>query len=208
VSQPDSFAREKILQSALEIVREQGSSEVEFATVAVRSGVELETVEYFFNSRTELVGEAQLANYFEMVEPHHLVLNRIENAESTGDESTFWEAIEQSIEMAWASGQEGQKWGIIKILLDIWIDPFSQNHFSELLDIQFERWISVVDKVKERGWIDSDIDAAAMVSVFWSASVGQVITAGSSFLNVSPLATREFLLRVVRGRSQHGSTLN
>jgi hypothetical protein len=142
-----------------------------------------------------------------MVEPHHLVLNHVELAESNDLEHEFWTAIEENMKIAWTTGRVGQKWGIIKLLLDIWSDPFSQSHFCELLDIQFERWIAVIENAQERGWIDEDIDARSMVAVFWSASVGQVITSGSSVLEVSPQTTCDFLLRIVRGRRKQESSM-
>ena len=46
------------------------------------------------------------------------------------------------------------------------------------------------------------MDARAMLGVLWSASIGQVITAGSKVLDVSPEASRDFLMRVVRGKSR------
>ena len=113
---------------------------------------DLETIEYFFDSKTQLIAEAQLINYFEMVEPHHRVLSRAESAIERADEASFWDAIEENMELAWTSGQVGHKWGIIKMLLDIWADPFSQGHFCELLDIQFERWIEVIEEAKRPGW--------------------------------------------------------
>jgi len=92
-----------------------------------------------------------------------------------------------------------QKWGIVKLLLDVWGDPFSRRHFSELLDIQFSRWVAIIENAKTLGWIDQSLDAKALTAVFWSASVGQVITAGSTFLDPSPQSVRDFLVKVVRG---------
>ena len=116
-----------------------------------------------------------MSNYFEMIEPHHLVLARAETAAAIEDEPGFWSAIEENLRLAWCSGQVGDKWGIINLLHDVWSDPFSKGHFCELLDIQFERWINVIENAKRLGWIDQEMDAKAMITVFWSASVGQVI---------------------------------
>jgi hypothetical protein len=75
-----------------------------------------------------------------------------------------------------------------------------------LLDVQFDRWITVIDGAKLLGWIEEDVDAKALTAVFWSASVGQVITAGSSLLNLSSQEARDFLMRVVRGRNEQESS--
>ena len=65
----------------------------------------------------------------------------------------------------------------------------------------------MIEDAKNLGWIDQDIDAKAMITVFWSASVGQVITAGSTVLNLSPQQNGDFLMRIVRGRIRQDSSL-
>jgi len=200
------FARQHIIEVASGMVRMSGSKGLRVAEVAERSGVDVSTVENFFDSRTQLVAEAQMSNYFALVEPHHLVLSRVETALAHEDQSAFWSAVEENVVLAWSSGQLDQKWGILNLLHDIWSDPFSQSHFCELLDVQFDRWITVIEGAKLLGWIEEDVDAKALTAVFWSASVGQVITAGSSLLNLSSQEARDFLMRVVRGRNEQGSS--
>lgn len=202
----DPFARQHIIEVASGMVRMTGSKGLRVAEVAERSGVDVSTVENFFDSRTQLVAEAQMSNYFALVEPHHLVLSRVETALAREDQTAFWSAVEENVVLAWSSGQLDQKWGILNLLHDIWCDPFSQSHFCELLDVQFDRWITVIDGAKVLGWIEVDVDSKALTAIFWSASVGQVITAGSSLLNLSGQEARDFLMRVVRGRNEQESS--
>jgi AcrR family transcriptional regulator len=198
----DSFARRKIVDTAAAMVQESGSQELQIVDVAERADVDVANVEHFFESRTQLIAEAQMSNYFTMIEAHHLVLARIESAVADGDEGAFWAGIEENMVMAWSSGQVGGKWGIVNLLQDVWSDPFSQRHFCDLLDIQFDRWITVVEDAKRLGWMDKDIDAKALTAVIWSASVGQIITAGSSFLDLSPQEVRDFYLKIVRSKEK------
>jgi hypothetical protein len=107
--------------------------------------------------------------------------------------------------MSWTSGQLEKKWGIINLLHDVWSDPFTQSHFCDLLDIQFNRWIAVIEGAQQNGWIDEEINATALTSVYWSASVGQVITAGSTSLHLSPENVRDFFIQFVRGKNPQGS---
>ncbi len=202
----DPFARRKIMLVASELVKERGSKDVTFRDVADRANVDLGVVEEFFDSQTQLIAEVQMANYFVMVEPIHLGLSRIEVAVAENDESTFWSGIEESLGMSWSSGQSEKKWGIINLLHDVWSDPFTQSHFCDLLDIQFNRWIAVIEGAQANGWIDEDIDATALTSVYWSASVGQVITAGSTSLHLSPESVREFFMHFVRGKDPQASS--
>ena len=90
----------------------------------------------------------------------------------------------------------------MEVLQDIWGDPFVQSHFCELLDIQFQAWINIVESAQRLGWIEQDIDAKSLVSVFWSSSVGQVITAGSSLLKLSPAENCSFIMRIMRPPSR------
>lgn len=181
------------------MIRECGSEDLQVDQVAERAGVNALTVASYFDSRSQLIAEAQMANYFAMVEPLHLVMSQVEMAMVDRDEERFWSAVKKNMDMAWSSGQFGDRWGIIKLLLDAWSDPFTRRHFSELLDIQFSRWVEVIEGAQRLGWVDPSIDAKALTAVFWSASVGQVITADSAFLNPSPESVRDFYLKVVRG---------
>ena len=74
----DPFARRKIMLVASELVKERGSKDLQFRDVAERANVDLDVIEEFFDSRTQLIAEVQMANYFVMVEPIHLGLSRIE----------------------------------------------------------------------------------------------------------------------------------
>jgi hypothetical protein len=206
VENEDPFARRNILLVASELVKERGSTTVQFRDVAERSNIDLEVIQMLFDSRTQLIAEVQMANYFEMVQPIHLGLSRIEGAVADGDEASFWSGIEENLEMSWSSGQVEKKWGIINLLHDVWSDPFTQSHFCDLLDIQFSRWIAVIEGAQENGWIDEGIDATALTSVYWSASVGQVITAGSTSLHLSPQNVRDFFMHFVRGKDPQGSS--
>ncbi len=199
-----TFARRNIVVVASEIIRERGSQDLQIVDVAERARVDVGTIEGYFDSRSQLVAEAQMSNYFAMVEPLHLVLSRVETALAEQDEAAYWAAVEENMMMAWSSGQVNDKWGIVKLLLDVWSDPFSQRHFCDLLDIQFARWVAVAEGAKQLGWIDQDIDAKALTAVFWSASVGQVITAGSAFLDLPAQDVRDFYMRVVRAKVQTG----
>ena len=190
---------------ASEVLKERGSKDLQFSDVAERANVDVSLIEELFDSRTQLIAEVQMANYFVQVEPIHLGLSRIENAVADGNEETFWSGIEENLAMSWTSGQLEKKWGIINLLHDVWSDPFTQSHFCDLLDIQFHRWIAVIEGAQQNGWIDEEINATALTSVYWSASVGQVITAGSTSLHLSPENVRDFFMHFVRGKNSQGS---
>ena len=181
------------------MIVESGSASFRIADLAQRANVGVPTIYYHFESRTQIIAEAQMANYFKMTVPLHRFLSNAETALSTRDEAAFWKAIRDNMLKAWSSGAMNDKMGIVKLLLDVHSDSKSRELFRDRLDIQFARWVAVVNDAKELGWIAPDLDAQAMVAVFWSASIGQVITAGSKFVEISPQDISSFLMRMIRG---------
>ena len=184
------------------MLREVPSDALRIDTVAESAEVSPEVVDEFFDSRAQLVAEAQMANYFEIIQPLHRILSRVETAIVEGDETAFWEGVEENMVVAWGSGQHGDKWGIVRLLQDIWMDPFSQRHFCDLLDIQFARWIEVVEGAKRAGWVDPDMNAKALITFLWSASIGHIITVGSPALDLGTQDLREFFRHIVRSDYQ------
>jgi hypothetical protein len=202
VNTSETFARQAVIAAAAQMIKDSSSRDLTYDAVAERAKVDVAKVDELFDSPSQLVAEAQMANYFSMIEPHHLVLSRVESAIANLDETSFWTSLEENIDLAWSSGQIGEKWGIVNLLHDIWGDPFSQRHFCDLLDIQFERWIEVIENAQRLGWIDRDLDAKALTAVVWSASIGQVIMSGSVVMDLSAQSVRDFFSRMVRAKSE------
>lgn len=194
----ESLTRRHIVEVAASMISAAGSESFRIVDLAERANVGVPTVYYHFESRAQVIAEAQMSNYFEMTEPLHKVLSRAETAIGLHDEAEFWEAIRENVARAWSSGQFDAKMGIVKLLLDVWADPKSRERFRALLDIQFARWVALIDDAKALGWLDASLDAQTVVAVFWAASVGQVITAGSAFVDIAPDAMADFYLRLAR----------
>lgn len=189
-----------MIEVAAEMIRDGGSRSFRIAELAERANVGVPTIYYHFESRTQLIAEAQVANYFRITDPLHRFLSRAETALSKRDESEFWAAIHDNIMLAWRSGALDDNMGIVKLLLDVFEDPKASAMFRERLDIQFARWVAVVNDGVELGWGPKNLDAQALVAVFWSASVGQMITAGSKFIDVDAESVSTFFLNFVLNR--------
>jgi AcrR family transcriptional regulator len=188
-----------MIDVASTMIGETGSSSFRIADLAERAHVGVPTIYYHFESRTQIIAEAQMANYFKMTVPLHRVLSKAETALSTKDQNVFWEAVHENMLMAWRSGAADENMGLVKLLLDVLSDSKSRKIFRDRLDIQFARWVAVVNDAKELGWASPDLDAQALVAIFWSATVGQVIIAGSKFVDISPKAVGDFYLKFARG---------
>jgi len=191
-----------MIDVASEMIAETGSASFRIADLAQRANVGVPTIYYHFESRTQVIAEAQMANYFKMTVPLHRILSNAETALSKKDRPAFWKAVEENVVRAWSSGAINDKLGIVQLLLDVHSDPKSSALFRSRLDIQFARWVTVVNDAKELGWVDKDLDAQALVAVFWSASIGQIITGGSKFIDVSPKDVGAFLMKIIRSAQE------
>ena len=188
-----------MIEVASAMISKTGSTAFRIADLAERANVGVPTIYYHFESRTQIIAEAQMANYFHMTVPLHRVLSKAETALSTREEPIFWEAIRENIQMAWRKGTPDEHMSVVSLLMDIFTDDKAATAFRERLDIQFARWVAVVEDAQSLGWTASDYDAHALVAVMWSATVGQLITIGSKFVDVTAEAVGEFTLKMFRG---------
>lgn len=180
------------------MISENQSHNIRISEVARRSNVGVPTIYYYFESRTQLIAEAQLFSYSRRTEHLHECLTRAEAATLAKDEAAFWSAIGENLELAWIAGQGENRWDIVKLLLDVWADPGTRERFSEQLESQFKRWIDAVELAKDNGWIIRDLDSRVLISTFWSASIGQAVTDGSSQLDATGEQVRAFFIKAAR----------
>jgi AcrR family transcriptional regulator len=198
VEKKESLTRRHIIEVASRMVADAGSENFRIVDLAEQAHIGVPTIYYHFESRTQVIAEAQMANYFAMTEPLHKILSRAETAVSLGDAEEFWAAARQNIVGAWSRGQFDEKRGLVKLLLDVWNDPASRTRFRELLDIQFARWVVLVEDAKGLGWIYPSLDAQTLVGIFWAASIGQVITSGSAYVDIAPELVGDFYINLAR----------
>jgi len=196
VSKGDTNTRQHIIDVTEEMLSERSSSEIHLADIADQAHVGVQTIYYYFQSRNQLIAEAQASAYASLTMPLHEYLLKAENAIVEEDEPTFWEAMGDNITLAWAHGQHGDQWKISKLLIDIWLDEKTQRAFSERLEIQFDRWINAIEAAKPLGWIDPDIDTYALITSCWAASIGQSLFARSSKICYTPQSIRDFFVSI------------
>jgi AcrR family transcriptional regulator len=192
--------RQHILDVTAAMISAEGSK-FRIKDVARRSNVGVPTIYYHFKSKTQLSAEAQTQNYIKATEQLHKFLSMAEAAANERDEEGFWAAIGENIVLAWSSGRPDDSWAIVKLLLDVWADPRAKERFLVGLDLQFERWMNLIESARVLGWIDQDVDAEALIATFWPATIGQVIIANSARINPSPERVRDFFVNAIGGKS-------
>jgi AcrR family transcriptional regulator len=200
VSKGGVGTRRHIIEVAQAMLAERPSGEIHLADIAEGAHVGVQTIYYHFESRNQLIAEAQAAIYKNLTEPLHEYLILAEASLIAEDEATFWSALGDNVMLAWTYGHEGDRWKIPKLLIDISSDIKTQREFSEKLEIQLERWINVVERAKQLDWIDPDVDTYALITACWAGSVGQALFANSSKIYYTPETIRQFFAGVVAKR--------
>jgi AcrR family transcriptional regulator len=190
--------RRHIIESAEELLAQRGSSELHLADVAELAHVGLQTIYYHFDSRTQLIAEAQASAYFRLIGPLHEYLGSAEKALVERNEETFWEALSDNLVLAWSYGKGDDQWRITKLLIDIWADEKTRVEFRAGFEIQVERWINAIDAAKPLGWIKPDLDTYALVTSCWSASIGQALFVNSEKIHYTPESIRDFFVEIAR----------
>ena len=196
VSKGDSNTRQHIIDVTENMLETRSSSEIHLADIADQAHVGVQTIYYHFQSRNQLIAEAQASAYARLTKPLHEYLLMAENALVEQDQATFWSALGENISLAWAHGQSGDQWRISKLLIDIWLDEKTQRRFSEVLEIQFDRWINAIEAAKPLGWIDPEIDTYALITSCWAASIGQSLFASSTKICYTPQSIRDFFVNI------------
>jgi AcrR family transcriptional regulator len=193
--------RRRIIESTEELLAQRGSNDLHLADVAEKAKVGLQTIYYHFDSRTQLIAEAQVSTYFRLIGPLHEYLTTAEKAIVDRDEAKFWNALGENVMLAWSYGKADDQWQITKLLIDIWADDKTRDEFRAGLEVQVERWINTIDSAKPLGWIKPDLDTYALVTSCWAASIGQALFVNSSKIHYTPESIRDFFMdfaRVVR----------
>jgi AcrR family transcriptional regulator len=196
-----SGTRLHIIEITEAMLAELPSGDVHLADIAERAHVGVQTIYYHFDSRSQLIAEAQASTYLRLTEPLHEYLISAEIALVNNDQDRFWTALSGNMSLAWSYGLDGEdRWKIPKLLIDIASDAATQRAFSAGLEAQLERWINVVENSKELGWIDPDLDTYALITSCWAATIGQALFANSSKVYYTAQSMRDFYINIVIAR--------
>ncbi len=195
----ESLTRQRIIDIAAAMVAESGSGNFRILDLAERAGIGVPTVYYHFESRDQVVAEAQLANYLRLAEPLHDHVEAAVAALGRDDREGFLAAVRNDLEESW-SFAEADQIAIVTTLIDIHSDAATRRRFQELLEGQYARWMSLLDDAQRRGWVTNQTDVGMLVAVFWAASVGQLVIPRRDGLDVTATRVADFCLGVLRSR--------
>jgi AcrR family transcriptional regulator len=192
--------RQHIIEAVAKMLAQRPSADIHLADVAERAHVGVQTIYYHFDSRTQLIAEAQAFSYYRLMEPFYEHVTKAEKALQDEDQESFWTAFGDNIVLAWSHVPNEDRWRVMKLLIDISEDSATQREFSDALDVQLGRWIEVFDAAKSRGWIDAEIDTRTLVSSAAAAAVGQALLVRSSHVHFTPESIRDFVIHVAMAK--------
>jgi AcrR family transcriptional regulator len=196
--------RQHIVEAVVKMLVQRQSGDIHLADVAERAHVGVQTIYYHFDSRTQLIAEAQALAYFRMMEPFHENLTKAEKAIQEEDQELFWSAIGDNVMLAWSDVNSDDRWQVFKQLIDISQDATTQRDFLDSTEEQLDRWIEVFDSAQPLGWIDDEIDTRALVSSCSAASIGQALFVKSSKVHFTPQSMRDFIVNVAMAKPKKG----
>lgn len=192
--------RQHIIEAVAKMLAQSPSVDIHLADVAERAHVGVQTIYYHFDSRTQLIAEAQAFSYYRLMEPLNEHVTKAEKALQDEDQESFWTAFGDNVVLAWSQAPDEDRWRVMKLLIDISGDQSTQREFSDALDAQLERWIEVFDAAKSRGWVDAEIDTRTLVSSASAAAVGQALLVRSSKVHFTPESMRDFVITVAMAK--------
>ena len=201
MARKDSTVKQHILATAVAMISDQGSDKVRIADLARRASVGVPTIYYHFDSRSKLLAEAQVLRYEESMRPLRDILIEVEAAVGRRDEPEFWRAIHEFVSSVWDPARAVDRFEVGKWLMDESADSFMRERFLEIMDEQYQRWLGVVRSAQDLGWISTLVNGATLTSLFWSASVGQVMVTNTTYQPLTPEVAAglfEYIVRVSR----------
>jgi len=201
----DSDTRQRIISVTRELLANFSSSEIRIADVAKSSSVGIQTIYYHFESRGNLVAEAQMSNYCRLTQSIRDQLALAESASDDNDEEEFWKAIGDSMNSICSIGHGGDRWMIPKMLIDIWADTKTQLVFCDHLEDHFDRWISLIEVTKLKGWVRQEMSTDVFLTLFWANLAGQSIFSNTTKVEMTPQDARDVVLIIAR--SNRGNIL-
>ncbi len=194
----DSKVKQHILVTTVAMIGESGPAKVHVADVARRASVGIPTIYYHFESRAKLIAEAQSVRYEETIRPVRELMDEIEVALTSEDEDGFWEAVDRYVALVWTPSQVHGKYEVGTLLLDGSLDADVRDALFGAMDRQYRRWLDVVVAAQARGWFTPRVDGEALTSLFWSASVGQILATNSAYKTLTPEVMVDLFRDIVR----------
>ncbi len=194
----DSQVKQHILTTTVAMISEYGTAKVRVADIAREASVGIPTIYYHFESRARLIAEAQIVRYEATMLPARGRMDQIESALAGGDVDAFWEAVDDYVSLVWTPAQTDGKFDVGVILLDDDVDATVREQFLAVMNYQYQRWLDVVAAAQARGWFVPHVDGEAMTSLFWCASVGQILVKNSSYKPLTSEAIVDLFRAIVR----------
>jgi AcrR family transcriptional regulator len=197
LSQESQSTKQHIAAATARLISESRNSDARVTDIAKCADVGVPTIYYHFGSRERLIAEAQVLNYASIVEAFGDCIVRAEAALDVLSREDYMLAIGDKMIQIWTAPHENGSWTIIELLRDIWRISDIQKSFSEVVDKQVDRWVSIIERGQRLNWVDRNVNAQALIVFCWSASLGQMIFSDSERHEHSSEDIRKIVLSIL-----------
>jgi AcrR family transcriptional regulator len=198
IARDESNTKQHILNIVEVMLSEQPSAKLRIADVAKRADVGVPTVYYYFQSRAQLVAQAQVQVYLKMTAPVHYLYLAMNNALKTNNYKEFWDSCREDFEYSLSWGEPEDHWAVVKVMIDIWSDDPTRIEFCSMLDAQMVRWTTMLERSKELGWTKQNVSTDALLLGFWSVRMLRPTTGFSEQFDFSPRNITAFFIDAMR----------
>src|ERR1700684_1503563 len=145
------MTRQHILDVVTEMIDECGSKHIHISTLAKRASVGVPTIYYHFASRSQLIAEAQIVNYQNMLQPIRDVLAQIVAAIAIEDVALYQKSIDRYLRTVSSKDKLEQKWNVVGLILDVQNDQAAQKQICEISDAFHDEWIVAFERAQKLG---------------------------------------------------------
>lgn len=197
VRRNNSQTRHHILDTTEKALLECDSKDLHVQLISSLANVGVQTIYYHFESREQLIAEAQSLAIMRLTEPMFSSLGSAETAIVESDSLLFVAAIEDTFFHMWSNGDEQKNTNMSQLLVDISSSPsFHRSILMELKGLR-DRWVAVLEHARAAGWIDETCDPFCFVSVWWATWWGNAALVRSEVEVPSLESIRKLLLSTV-----------
>jgi len=197
VADDKSETKRHILSVTVKLLEKTSSTNLRLVDVAKAAFVAVATIYYHFDSREQLIAEAQAITFLMLTEPLHGMFARAEVALVSGDRDDFWGAIGDHIRLSWAMGVRDDERGVLTVLRDVHSQPHTRRDFDQEVSASFSRFAHLLEEAKALGWVRKSIDARALIILFWAASPGQGLIRNLHLEAIAPERIRDMFLDII-----------
>jgi AcrR family transcriptional regulator len=186
--------RRRILDATIAIIDAEGERAVRVADVARAAGIVTSAIYHHFRDRNALVNAARADQYRGRLLSDALALDDVLTLD---DEEHQAAALAALVVRPHDPDRQKHRWDRIAALAAAQHHPDLRAELAELQRAVTDRFTTVIDQAKERGWVDPDVDSRAVAVLVQAVSLGLVVDDLDDERPLEPASWDDLLGRII-----------